>query len=58
MFENKMKELEEQLSQKISSVSELKQQLKEAKRREEWAETRARQLQDQVPGNKSRVGTD
>ncbi|XP_043979926.1 centrosomal protein of 290 kDa isoform X2 [Gambusia affinis] len=48
MFENKMKELEEQLSQKISSVSELKQQLKEAKRREEWAETRARQLQDQV----------
>ncbi|XP_016536330.1 centrosomal protein of 290 kDa-like [Poecilia formosa] len=48
MFENKMKELEEQLSQKTSSMSELKQQLKEAKRREEWAETRARQLQDQV----------
>ncbi|XP_023204586.1 centrosomal protein of 290 kDa isoform X6 [Xiphophorus maculatus] len=48
MFENKMKELEEQLSQKTSSVSELKQQLKEAKGREEWAETRARQLQDQV----------
>ncbi|XP_054889786.1 centrosomal protein of 290 kDa isoform X3 [Poeciliopsis prolifica] len=48
MFENKMKELEEQLSQKTSSMSELKQQLKEAKGREERAETRARQLQDQV----------
>lgn len=53
-----MKELEEQLSQKTSSVSELKQQLKVAKGREEWAETRARQLQDQVPQDKSRVGTD
>ncbi|XP_047248976.1 centrosomal protein of 290 kDa isoform X3 [Girardinichthys multiradiatus] len=48
MFENKMKELERELSQKTSSVSELKQQLKEAKEREERAQTWARQLEDQV----------
>ncbi|MED6280892.1 hypothetical protein CHARACLAT_015697 [Characodon lateralis] len=48
MFENKMKELDRELSQKTSSVSELKQQLKEAKEREERAQTWARQLEDQV----------
>lgn len=48
MFENKMKELEKELSQKTSSVSELKQQLKEAKEHEERAQTRVRQLEDQV----------
>ncbi|KAM4734689.1 centrosomal protein of 290 kDa isoform 10-T11 [Anableps anableps] len=48
MYENKMKELEKELSQKTSSVSELKQQLKETKEREERAVTRVRQLEDQI----------
>uniref|UniRef100_A0A3Q2T4M8 Centrosomal protein 290 n=1 Tax=Fundulus heteroclitus TaxID=8078 RepID=A0A3Q2T4M8_FUNHE len=48
MFENKMKELERELSQKTSGVSELKQQLREAKDREERAQARLQQLQDQV----------
>ncbi|XP_015227720.1 PREDICTED: centrosomal protein of 290 kDa isoform X2 [Cyprinodon variegatus] len=48
MFENKMKELEKELSQKTSSVSELKRQLKEAKEREERAQTRVLHLEDQV----------
>ncbi|KAM4554334.1 centrosomal protein of 290 kDa isoform 2-T2 [Fundulus diaphanus] len=48
MFENKMKELERELSQKTSGVFELKQQLREAKEREERAQTRLQQLQDQV----------
>ncbi|MEQ2185074.1 hypothetical protein GOODEAATRI_014516 [Goodea atripinnis] len=57
MFENKMKELERELSQKTSSVSELKQQLKEAKEREERAHTWARQLEDQVRANRTESGT-
>ncbi|XP_029009885.1 centrosomal protein of 290 kDa isoform X2 [Betta splendens] len=48
MFENKMKELEKELSQKTSSLTGLKQQLKEAKEREERAQIRIRQLEDQV----------
>lgn len=41
MFENKMKELEKELSQKTSSVSELKQQLKESKEHEERADRKS-----------------
>ncbi|XP_069574738.1 centrosomal protein of 290 kDa isoform X2 [Brachyistius frenatus] len=48
MFENKMKELEKELSQKTCSLSELKQQLKEATEREERTQTSIRQLEDQV----------
>nr|XP_033491058.1 centrosomal protein of 290 kDa isoform X2 [Epinephelus lanceolatus] len=48
MFENKMKELEKELSHKTSSLSELKQQLKEVKEREERAQISVRQLEDQV----------
>lgn len=48
MFENKMKELENELSQKASSLSELKLQLKAMNEREERAQTRVQQLQDQV----------
>uniref|UniRef100_A0A8C6L106 Centrosomal protein 290 n=1 Tax=Nothobranchius furzeri TaxID=105023 RepID=A0A8C6L106_NOTFU len=48
MFENKMKELEKELSLKTSSLSELKLQLKEAKEREERAEMLVRQREDQV----------
>uniref|UniRef100_A0AAQ5ZLM5 Centrosomal protein of 290kDa coiled-coil region domain-containing protein n=1 Tax=Amphiprion ocellaris TaxID=80972 RepID=A0AAQ5ZLM5_AMPOC len=48
MFENKMKELERELSQKTSSLSELKQQLKEVKEREKKAQTSIWQLEDQV----------
>uniref|UniRef100_A0A672Z2I8 Centrosomal protein 290 n=1 Tax=Sphaeramia orbicularis TaxID=375764 RepID=A0A672Z2I8_9TELE len=48
MFENKMKELEEQLSQKTSRVSELKQQLKEANERDDKREADVRRLEDQV----------
>ncbi|XP_076589771.1 centrosomal protein of 290 kDa isoform X8 [Chaetodon auriga] len=48
MFENKMKELEKELSQKSSSLSELRQQLKEAKEREEKAQISIWQLEDQV----------
>lgn len=48
MFENKMKELEKELSQKTSSVSELKHELKELKLCEERAQTSIRQLEDQV----------
>ncbi|XP_033491058.2 centrosomal protein of 290 kDa isoform X2 [Epinephelus lanceolatus] len=48
MFENKMKELEKELSHKTSSLSELKQQLKEVKEREERAHISVRQLEDQV----------
>ncbi|XP_062245410.1 centrosomal protein of 290 kDa isoform X2 [Platichthys flesus] len=48
MFENKMKELEKELSQKTSRLSEVKQQLKEASEREERAQTSIRQLEDQV----------
>uniref|UniRef100_A0A4W6BXZ7 Centrosomal protein 290 n=1 Tax=Lates calcarifer TaxID=8187 RepID=A0A4W6BXZ7_LATCA len=48
MFENKMKELEKELSQKTSSLSELKKQLKEVNEREERAQTSIRQLEDQV----------
>ncbi|KAF3855243.1 hypothetical protein F7725_023298 [Dissostichus mawsoni] len=48
MFENKMKELEKDLSQKTSSLSELKQQLKEVREREESAQINIRKLEDQV----------
>lgn len=48
MFENKMKELEKELSHKTSSLSELKQQLKEVTEREERAQMSIRQLEDQV----------
>ncbi|XP_029290176.1 centrosomal protein of 290 kDa isoform X3 [Cottoperca gobio] len=48
MFENKMKELEKDLSQKTSTLSDLKQQLKEAKERQERAQSSNRQLEDQV----------
>ncbi|XP_051808594.1 centrosomal protein of 290 kDa isoform X2 [Acanthochromis polyacanthus] len=48
MFENKMKELERELSQKTSSLSELKQQLKEVQEREKKAQTSIWQLEDQV----------
>ncbi|XP_069383983.1 centrosomal protein of 290 kDa isoform X2 [Paralichthys olivaceus] len=48
MFENKMKELERELSKKTFSLSELKQQLKEANEREESAQTSIRHLEDQV----------
>ncbi|XP_071313277.1 centrosomal protein of 290 kDa isoform X2 [Trachinotus anak] len=53
MFENKMKELEKELSQKTSSLSELKQQLKEVIEREERAQTSIRDLEDQVDMLKS-----
>ncbi|XP_030587745.1 centrosomal protein of 290 kDa [Archocentrus centrarchus] len=48
MFENKMKELEKELSQKTVSLSELKQQLKEVTEREERAQMTIRQLEDQA----------
>nr|XP_046251134.1 centrosomal protein of 290 kDa isoform X2 [Scatophagus argus] len=48
MFENKMQELEKELSQKTSSLSELKQRLKEVNEREERAQISIRQLEDQV----------
>lgn len=48
MFENKMKELEKELSQKSSSLSEHKKQLKEVKEREERAQISVQQLEDQV----------
>ncbi|XP_039988956.1 centrosomal protein of 290 kDa isoform X2 [Xiphias gladius] len=53
MFDNKMKELEKELSQKTSSLSELKQQLKEVNEREKRAQTSVRQLEDQVDMLKS-----
>lgn len=48
MFENKINELEKELARKTSSVSELKQRLKETSQREEEAQISIRQLQDQV----------
>nr|XP_057930609.1 centrosomal protein of 290 kDa-like isoform X3 [Doryrhamphus excisus] len=48
MFENKMKELEKELSMKTSSLSELKQKLKEANKREETSLIRIRGLEDQA----------
>ncbi|KAM6937006.1 centrosomal protein of 290 kDa [Xenentodon cancila] len=48
MFENKMKELEKELSQKTCSLSEARQQLKEVREREESAQTSIRHLEDQV----------
>lgn len=51
MFENKMKELEKELSQKTSRVSQLKQQLKEVNEREERAQASVRHLEDQVQHN-------
>ncbi|KAK5901738.1 hypothetical protein CesoFtcFv8_007068 [Champsocephalus esox] len=48
MIENKMKELEKDLSQKTSSLSEVKQQLKEVREREENAQIHIRKLEDQV----------
>ncbi|KAG7463137.1 hypothetical protein JOB18_040988 [Solea senegalensis] len=54
MYENKMKELETALSQKTSSLAELKHQLKEAKEREDGAQTSIWGLEDQVDKLKSR----
>ena len=48
MFENKMKELEKELSLKAASLSEARQQLKEANGREERARASVRRLEDQV----------
>lgn len=48
MFENKINELEKELARKTSSVSELKQRLKETSQREEEARITIRHLQDQV----------
>ncbi|XP_026030789.1 centrosomal protein of 290 kDa isoform X9 [Astatotilapia calliptera] len=48
MFENKMKELEKELSQKNIRLSELKQHLKEMTEREERAQITIRQLEDQA----------
>ncbi|KAM3870148.1 centrosomal protein of 290 kDa [Diretmus argenteus] len=53
MFENKMKELEKEISQKTSSLSDLRQQLKEVSDREERAQRTVRQLEDQVEMLKS-----
>uniref|UniRef100_A0A671UNE4 Centrosomal protein 290 n=1 Tax=Sparus aurata TaxID=8175 RepID=A0A671UNE4_SPAAU len=47
MFENKMKELEKELSQKTATLSELKRELKEVNEREERAQISVRQLEDQ-----------
>ena len=55
MFENKMRELEKELSQKTSSVSELKRQLKERSEREDKAQKRMQQLEDQVINNSDPV---
>lgn len=43
-----MKELEKELSLKASSLSQLKQQLKETNEREERARINIQQLEDQV----------
>ncbi|XP_023841797.1 centrosomal protein of 290 kDa [Salvelinus sp. IW2-2015] len=48
MFESKMKALEQDISQKNSSLSELRLQLREASEREEKAQRVASQLQEQV----------
>ncbi|KAF7656056.1 hypothetical protein LDENG_00046760 [Lucifuga dentata] len=63
MFENKMKELEKELVQKTSSLSDLKQQLKEVNEKEEKAQNSIQHLEDQVtmlkhfpPGAKTDAG--
>ncbi|KAM9807665.1 centrosomal protein of 290 kDa [Neosynchiropus ocellatus] len=48
MFENKMKELEQELDIKTSSVMELKKELKEVKQREERAQISIHKLEDQL----------
>lgn len=58
MFENKINELEKELARKTSSVSELKQRLKEARQREEEAQISIRQLQDQVTAADQRSGAE
>lgn len=55
MFENKMKELEKELSLKTASVSELRRRLKEMDEREERAGRRIRQLEEQVRVGNSRT---
>lgn len=50
-----MRELEKELSQKTSSVSELKRQLKERSEREDKAQKRMQQLEDQVINNSDPV---
>lgn len=53
-----MKELEKELSQKASSLSELKQQLKETNEREDRARINIQQLEDQVmyePGTRRHI---
>lgn len=54
MFENKMKELEEELSLKTARVSELRRRLKEMDEGEERAGRRIRQLEEQVRAGNSR----
>ncbi|XP_028304273.1 centrosomal protein of 290 kDa isoform X2 [Gouania willdenowi] len=56
MFESKMKELEQEVSKKTSSLSEVKQQLKEAEKHEEGARRRIRHLEDQVDLLKTDAG--
>ncbi|XP_037110622.1 centrosomal protein of 290 kDa isoform X2 [Syngnathus acus] len=58
MFENKMKELEKELSTKTSSLAELKQKLKEADLREETAQIRIRRLENQVDKLNCRLHTE
>lgn len=48
MFENKMRELEKDVSQKASTLSEFKKQLRDASEKEERAERRVKQLEDEV----------
>ncbi|KAM6973340.1 centrosomal protein of 290 kDa [Aplochiton taeniatus] len=48
MFENKMRELEKDTSQKASALSEIKKQLRDASEKEERAERRVKQLEDEV----------
>ncbi|KAJ0069801.1 hypothetical protein NL108_014667, partial [Boleophthalmus pectinirostris] len=48
MFENKMQELEKELSEKSSILSELKLKVKESKEREEETQRHVRRLEDQV----------
>ncbi|XP_072291649.1 centrosomal protein of 290 kDa [Eucyclogobius newberryi] len=63
MFENKMQELEKELSEKTAILSDLKQKLKESKQREEETQGHTRNLEDQVallksfpPGAKMEAG--
>uniref|UniRef100_A0A8P4KB82 Centrosomal protein 290 n=1 Tax=Dicentrarchus labrax TaxID=13489 RepID=A0A8P4KB82_DICLA len=58
MFENKMNELEKELSQKTSNLTELKQQLKEVKEREERAQINLKNLLHAAETEKTRLQTE